>query len=331
MNKKCVVGIDIGGTSVKLGSFDLNGNVLDKWSIDTLESYSGEMLIEKITESVSGYINENDFNLCSVGMGVPGSVNEAGIVAYAPNVGWSDFDAAGLLSDILNVPVAVQNDANTAALGELKCGSGKDKSSICFLTLGTGVGGGLVVGDRIITGFAGCGGEIGHIIVNPNETTPCNCGRYGCLEQYASATGIARLAKKHMDNLKYAKDSKELPTEFEKYSHIESSSLCQFENVTAKEVFDCVKQGDKLAIEIAEEFGKILGSALSNIACIFNPQIFVIGGGVSNAGDILIQYVQKYFVQNAYSDCKKTEFAIASLANDAGIYGASQLAIGLLK
>jgi len=312
MRKKCVIGIDIGGTSVKLGIFDIEGKLLDKWSIETLGSYTGEMLIEKIVESISGYLGDKPYDLCSVGMGVPGSVNEEGIVTYAPNVGWKDFDAAGLLSKKLGVSVAVQNDANTAAFGELKCGSAKDKSSICLLTLGTGVGGGLVVGDKIITGFAGCGGEIGHITVNADETTPCNCGRYGCLEQYASATGIANLAKKYMSE-----------------ADNNTSKLFTYENVTAKEVFDCVKDKDELAVEIAEQFGSILGKALSNIACLFNPQIFVLGGGVSNAGDILIHYVQKYFMQNAYADCSKTEFAIASLGNDAGIYGASRLAIGL--
>lgn len=313
MKKKCVAGIDIGGTSVKLGIFDIAGSLIDKWSIETLDSYTGEVLIEKIAESISTYLKDNGYELCSIGMGVPGSVNEEGIVTYAPNVGWENFDAAGLMSQKLNVPVAVQNDANTAAFGELKCGSGKNRSSLCLLTLGTGVGGGLVIGDTIITGFTGCGGEVGHIIVNENETTPCNCGRYGCLEQYASATGIARLAKKHMSECKGG-----------------NSKLFDYEKVTAKEVFDCVKLGDELAIKIAEEFGSVLGKALSNIACLFNPQIFVLGGGVSNAGDILIQYVQKYFVQNAYADCSKTEFAIASLGNDAGIYGASQLAIALL-
>lgn len=310
MKEQRIIGVDIGATSVKLGAFDTNGTLIDKWNIETLNSYTGEVLIEKIAETIISYINTKDCRLLSVGMGVPGSVNEKGIVTFAPNVGWKNFDAAGALYRILNVPVAVQNDANTAALGELKCGSGKNKTSICFLTLGTGVGGGIVIGDEIITGFMGCGGEVGHIIVNENEKTQCNCGRYGCLEQYASATGIVRLAQKHMTGWK--KDNK--------------SKLFEYENITAKEVFDCVKQGDELAINIAEEFGCILGKALSNIACLFNPQIFVLGGGVSNAGDILIQYVQKYFVQNAYADCIHTEFAIASLGNDAGIYGASSLA-----
>lgn len=315
MEEKLVAGIDIGGTSVKIGLFKTDGTLLEKWSIVTEESYTGEMLIEAVAESLKTYMQEKSIDtasLLSVGMGVPGSVDEKGLVTYAPNVGWKMFDAAGSLSGKLRVPVAVQNDANTAALGELKCGSGKDKSSICLVTLGTGVGGGIVVNDKIISGFSGCGGEIGHMTVNPDEKKLCNCGRYGCLEQYASATGIANMA-----------------AEFIKENN-ENSKLYTYREVTAKEVFDCVKSGDSLALEIAEKFGEVLGRALSNIACLFNPQIFVIGGGVSNAGDIIIDYIQKYFVKYAYADCIKTEFKIASLGNDAGIYGGAYLALSLL-
>lgn len=301
MDNKYVIGIDVGGTSVKIGFFSKEGELLDKWSVKTKSSYSKKELLEQVCLSINTYCkneNINIDNIVAAGMGVPGSVDENGIVTYAPNIGWKMYDAGREMSQLLNVPVRVENDANTAAFGELKCGSGKNKSSICFITLGTGVGGGIVVGDKIISGFNGCGGEIGHMTVNPHEKIPCNCGRYGCLEQYVSATGIARMAKEYMK-----------------------------ENISAKEVFDRVKQGDSDAVLVADKFGRILGNALSNIACIFNPQIFVIGGGVSNAGEILIQYIQKYFVKSAYSDCVKSEFAIASLGNDAGIYGAYELAL----
>lgn len=301
MNKKYLCGIDIGGTSVKLGMFLLDGKLVEKWNIETKASYTANQLIAAIYEAILKFCRQKNIltdEILGVGMGVPGSVNEAGIVTYAPNIGWEMFDAAKVLSDKLKLPVKVENDANTAALGELKFGSAKNKSSICFITLGTGVGGGIVVGDKIISGHNGCGGEIGHMIVNPEEKIACNCKRYGCLEQYASATGIARMTKEHMK-----------------------------EDISAKDVFDRAKMGDKEALFVVDKFSKILGSALSNIACIFNPEIFVIGGGVSNAGDILVQNIQKYFVQYAYADCVKTEFAISSLGNDAGIYGASSLAL----
>lgn len=343
MNNKFVAGIDIGGTAVKLGLFKADYTIIDKWSMPTEKTFTGEILIEKIADSIKTKISEKNMDksdLLSVGIGVPGSVDENGIVNYAPNVGWKMFDAAGLMSKKLGVSVKVANDANTAAFGELKCGSAKNKSSICFITLGTGVGGGIVVNDSIVTGFCGCGGEIGHIIVNPNETSSCNCGRYGCLEQYASATGIARLAAKLMEKyknsgktesllFKFGSEKDELvKTEVENGCENNTTSNAVY-NITAKEVFDCAKENDSLAIEIVEEFADILGKALSNIACLFNPQIFVIGGGVSNAGEILVQYVQKHFVKYAYSDCVNTEFAIASLKNDAGIYGAAALALDL--
>ncbi len=316
MKNKYVAGVDIGGTTVKLGIFNLDGKLLNQWNIVTDKDYTAEKLLLSIEDSIKLFMQDRSMNindLQAVGMGVPGSVDETGIVTYAPNIRWRMFDAAGFLSEKLNIPVAVQNDANVAAFAELKCGSGIGKSSICLLTLGTGVGGGIVLNNKIITGFSGCGGEIGHITVNPHEKTACGCGRYGCLEQYASATGIARLASDFMSE----SDGQ--------------SALFSYENVTAKEVFDCVKSGDKLAVDIAEKFGDILGRALSNIACLFNPQIFVIGGGVSKAGDIVIHYIQKYFNKYAYSDCVNTEFSIASLGNDAGIYGGAYLALSQLS
>ena len=308
MKKQIIAGIDVGGTSVKMGFFTTDYELMEKWSTETKKSFTADELVEEIAESVKNKLKEKTYDNCeliSAGMGVPGSVSD-GLVTYAPNIRWENFDAAGHLGKLLNIPVAIQNDANTAAYGELKCGSAKGKTSICFVTLGTGVGGGMVTNNHIINGFCGCGGEIGHITVNKNETKKCGCGRCGCLEQYVSATGIANMAHEFMN-----KDTDR------------TSVLYNYDKITAKEVFDAAKAKDKLSLEIADKFGQILGLALSNIACVFNPQIIVIGGGVSAAGNIIIDYVQKYFMKNAYSACKNTEFAIASLGNDAGIYGAA--------
>ena len=205
------------------------------------------------------------------------------------------------------MPVKAGNDANVAALGEMWKGGGKGARNLILATLGTGVGGGIIVNEKIVTGAHGAGGEIGHALVNPEETVACNCGNKGCLEQYASATGIAKLAREALE-----KSDKE-------------SLLRNREKVTAKDVFDAYKEKDELAGEIVEKFSTYLGHALAIFACVTDPDVIVIGGGVSKAGDVLVECVQRHYERHAFPVCKKTPIKLATLGNDAGIYGAAKL------
>ena len=242
-----------------------------------------------------------------IGIGIPAPVDEKGIVQNTANLGWGYKEVSREMEELTGMKVAAGNDANVAALGEMWLGAGKGHKNLIMVTLGTGVGGGVIVNGQPLTGSHGAGGEIGHLCVNYNETEQCGCGKRGCLEQYASATGIARLAKKRL-----AKDGTE-------------SVLRGVEKVDAKAVFDALKEGDKLSEEIVEEFGAYLGHAMANLAVVTDPSVIVIGGGVSKAGDILLGYIEKYFKEMVFFANEETKFALAELGNDAGICGAAKL------
>ena len=307
---KFVFGIDLGGTTVKLGLFSVSGELLDKWEIVTRTDNGGEHIIPDIAAALEGKMKEKGIaaeEVAGAGLGVPGAVLEDRYVKPCVNLnGWGG-DVAGMLSERCGFPVKALNDANAAALGEMWLGGGKGHDNVVFVTLGTGVGGGIIVGGKLLSGVHGAGGEIGHIKVNPHETVACGCGKKGCLEQYASATGIVRKAKALLD-------------ESDK-----PSALRQFENVTAKDVFDCAKAGDALALEVVAFFGRTLGRALACISCVCDPEIFVIGGGVSAAGEIILDTLRDVFVANAFPASEGTDFALASLGNDAGICGAAKM------
>jgi len=247
-------------------------------------------------------------DVLGVGMGVPGPVKADGTVLKAANLGWGVFNPSTELSELLGVPVKTGNDANVAALGEMWKGGGQGYSDMVAVTLGTGVGGGVILGGRMLSGSNGAGGEIGHIHLDDNEEEQCGCKNYGCLEQYASATGIVRLAKK-----KLAATSKE--------------TVLRNGEVSAKSIWDAVKAGDELAIEVAEMYGEYLGKGLAAVAAVVNPEIFVIGGGVSKAGTVVIDYMKPYFEKYAFHGTANAEFALATLGNDAGIYGAAKLVL----
>ena len=301
-----VFGVDIGGTTVKIGLFSTEGELLDKWEITTRTDEGGAYILSDIAESVKAKMQEKDItvdDVKGVGMGVPGPVKEDGTVIKCVNLGWGIFNAAEELSKLLGLPVKAGNDANMAALGEMWQGGGKGHKNVVCVTLGTGVGGGIILNGKMLAGVNGAGGEIGHITIDPEETDACNCGKKGCLEQYASATGIVRMANK-------------LLNESDK-----PSKLREVQYISAKEIFDQAKSGDELSLALVEELGRRLGFALANIACVVDPEIFVIGGGVSRAGSILIDTVKKYFQQYAFHACKNTEFEVAKLGNDAGMYG----------
>lgn len=308
-----VFGVDVGGTTVKLGFFDVEGNLLDKWEIPTRTEEEGRYILPDVAESIQKKMEEKKITsdqVAGVGVGAPGPIDSEGVVHRAVNLGWGTFSIKGTLENILHMPVMAGNDANVAALGEMWKGGGQGSTDLIVVTLGTGVGGGIIINGKVLTGFGGAGGEIGHIHVQDEETESCGCGNKGCLEQYASATGIARLAHR-----KLAESNKE--------------SILRQGKVTAKTVFDAVKQKDPLAMEVAEEFGKYLGDGLSVIAGVVNPETIVIGGGVSKAGEILMDYIKPYYEKNVFHANRNVKFALATLGNDAGIYGAAKLILDM--
>lgn len=307
--KKYAVGVDIGGTTVKLGLFDREGAVLDKWEIPTVKREQGRHILPDIAASirdktVSAGIGSSD--ILGVGVGAPGPVDSEGTVYRAVNLGWDVFNISQTLGSCLDLPVKAANDANVAAFGEMWQGGGKGHDNIVAVTLGTGVGGGIIVNGSILTGATGAGGEIGHIHIADDEPEACGCGNHGCLEQYASATGVVRLARRRL-----AQD--------------QEPSVLRSGELSAKVVWDAVKAGDEVAIQIAERFGDYLGKGLAAVAAVANPEVFVIGGGVSKAGTVLFDYIRPAFEKYAFHGCRGAEFALATLGNDAGIYGAAGL------
>ncbi len=314
---KYCFGIDVGGTTIKCGLFSEECKLLEKWEIITDKSDDGAHIIEDIALTIKDKLAERAIeatSLIGVGIGVPGPVVDKSIVSSCVNLGWGVCDVRCLLMTELEkicgreIPVVVENDANVAALGEYVNGGGKGYKSLVMVTLGTGVGGGVVMDGMVLAGANGAAGEIGHMPVVYDETEYCNCGKKGCLEQVASATGIVRVAKKRVstDIINKWSGGKEL---------------------TSKLLFDVMVKGDKQAEAVIDEVCRYLAIALSHITCVINPEAIVIGGGVSKAGDVLINKISKYYKEKAFSGCKDTVIVLAKLGNDAGIYGAAQNAL----
>ena len=305
------VGIDVGGTTVKIGLFRDNGELLSEWEIPTRTENGGSAILPDIADSLQAFLADAGIGkeeIIGAGLGVPGPVMDDGIVRKCVNLGWGVFNVEEALSKLLDLPVKAGNDANVAALGEQWVGSGTGASNLVMVTLGTGVGGGIIYKGIILNGVNGAAGEFGHITVNPEEQEICGCGKRGCLEQYASANGIARLARRYLV-----------------YSDI--PSVLRDGTVSAKTVFDAAKRGDAAALDIVEQFGDILGRHLAAVACVIDPEVFVIGGGVSKAGTIVTEVIAKYYKTYAFHASQDTPFRIASLGNRAGICGAARLAI----
>ncbi|MDD3278436.1 MAG: ROK family glucokinase [Lachnospiraceae bacterium] len=309
---KYVFGIDVGGTTVKCGLFSIDGTVLEKWEIVTRTENNGEHILPDVAETIQAKIAERELeavDIAGIGIGVPGPVNDKGEVPVAVNLHWGYKNVAGELRSKLGLPVYVGNDANVAALGEMWMGGGRGTKNLIMVTLGTGVGGGIIINGKILTGSHGAGGEIGHANVDPGYTkTTCNCGNQGCLEQFASATGIVNLAKEELEKA-------------------DTDTCLKAETVSAKEVFDAYKAKDAVAERIVARFAEYLGNALAVFAAVVDPEVFVIGGGVSKAGQTLIDAVAKIYRRDAFADCKETPLVLAELGNDAGIYGAAKLAL----
>lgn len=310
MSRKCM-GVDIGGTSVKIGLFETTGELLEKWEVPTRKEDGGNYILQDVAKSIRSHLEEKNIavsDLAGIGMGVPGPVLEDGYVSVCVNLGWKDKNPQEELSSLLDgVRVRSANDANVAALGEMWQGGGKGYDDIVMVTLGTGVGGGVVMNQKIVCGQNGLAGEIGHIHVRDEETEACNCGGVGCLEQVASATGIAREARRMMA----ASDKPSAMREFG-------------EAVTAKDVLDAAKAGDELANEVVEVVAHYLGLILAQITMTIDPECFVIGGGVSKAGTFLTDAIEKYYVKYTPILKNKASIGLAQLGNDAGIYGAAR-------
>ena len=310
--KKYCFGVDVGGTTIKMGLFDVQGNVLDKWEIVTRTENNGENVLPDIAKAVQDKMAEKNIakeEVAGVGVGVPGPVDSKGIVHRCVNLGWDVFNVNEKLGALLDMPVMAGNDANVAALGEMWKGGGQGYNSLVVVTLGTGVGGGIIVEGKMLTGATGAGGEIGHIHVEDDEQQACGCGNRGCLEQYASATGIVNLANKRL-------------------AGSTDETVLKEGQCSAKDVWDAVKAGDAVAIEIAEQFGAYLGKGLAAVAGVVNPEAFVIGGGVSKAGEILLSYIEKNYKPLVFHGSRDVKFTLATLGNDAGIYGAAKLVLG---
>lgn len=311
MGKKCI-GIDVGGTTVKVGLFEVDGALLHQWEVKTRKEEGGRYILGDVAESIRQILAEKNIameDVAGAGLGVPGPVLPDGYVEVCVNLGWHDINPQRELSAMLDgLPVKSGNDANVAALGEMWQGGGKGYRDIVMVTLGTGVGGGIIIDEKIIAGKHGLGGEIGHIHIRDEETEHCNCGGVGCVEQIASATGIAREARRMMA-------ASEMASTLRRYG----------DDVSAKNVLDEAKAGDELALAIAEKVCRYLGIMLAQVTVTIDPEMFVIGGGVSKAGQFLIDMIEKYYQQYTPISNNVGKIGLARLGNDAGIYGAARL------
>ncbi|HEL1582644.1 TPA: ROK family glucokinase [Streptococcus suis] len=318
MSKK-IIGIDLGGTSVKLAILTTEGEIQEKWSIKTNILDDGSHIVPDIIDSIqqrfeSHGLTKDDF--LGVGMGSPGVVDsEAGTVIGAYNLNWKTLQLVKeQFETALGLPFFIDNDANVAALGEQWVGAGNNNPNVVFMTLGTGVGGGVIAAGNLIRGVKGAGGELGHITVDFDEPFACTCGKKGCLETVASATGIVNLSRRYADQ--YAGDAKL------------KQMIDDGQDVTAKDVFDLAKEGDDLALIVYRHFSEYLGVACANIAAVLNPAYIVLGGGVSAAGEFLLDGVCKVFAENSFPQIKEsTQIVLATRGNDAGVLGAASLVL----
>ena len=309
-------GVDLGGTTVKIAYFNENGDMLDQWEIPTVTENNGSQILPDIAASIRDYREKKeirDADLLGIGIGVPGPVDGKGNVNRCVNLGWGVFNISKELEALTGLPVTAGNDANVAALGEYWKGGGQGCQSMVFVTLGTGVGGGIVIDGRLLHGAHGSGAEFGDMVLNRNETATCGCGKHGCVEQYCSATGIVRMAK------------------LELAASQELSVLRERESISCKDIFDAGKNGDKLALRVLDQYYAYMGEFLGNVCSVVNPEAVVLGGGVSKAGKVLLEGVEPYFKKYVFHAAANVKFTLAVLGNDAGAYGAFKLALDAAK
>ena len=313
--KKYAYGVDIGGTTVKIGFFETTGKLVDTWEIPTRTENDGELILPDIAESLKENNEKKSIttdDIEGIGMGVPGPVKDDGTVLKCVNLGWGVFNVEKALSVICGgVKVKAGNDANVAALGEMWQGGGKGYEDVVMITLGTGVGGGIIRGGKIVAGTNGAAGEIGHMPMIDDESECCGCGKKGCLEQYASANGLVNVAEKYIAAHRTVETELDLNAGF-----------------TAKDVCDAAKAGDKAGLAAVEESMRLLGKAMASVSCVIDPQVFVVGGGLSKAGNIIIDTASKYYKEYAFHASRETEIKLATLGNAAGMYGGVKMVIG---
>lgn len=310
--KQCIFGVDIGGTTIKLGLFLSKGKLLEKWEIPTRTLQGGAYVLPDAVSSIKSAMKRHritERQVEGIGIGVPGPVDENSTVYGCVNLGWSEFNIREHIKELFPEISRVKagNDATIAALGELWFGGGRGYGSAAMFTLGTGVGGGIAIGGKTFKGFHGGAGEWGHIVMNPDEKDVCNCGKQGCLEQYASATGLVRLAERQL-------------TETD-----QPSVLRMQDKVTARIICDLARDGDGLAKEVLDECSDYLGRAMSYVACAVDPEIFLIGGGMSRAGNVLLDRIRRSYEKYAFHVSIDTPIKSAELGNDAGIFGCVKL------
>lgn len=307
-------GVDLGGTTVKLACFHRSGKCLNKWEIPTVTENKGKQILPDIAAAIKSYAQKNALRpdqLLGIGIGVPGPVDKNGFVNGCVNLGWGIVNIEKELEALTGLPVKAANDANVAALGECWQGGGAGCDNMVMVTLGTGVGGGIIVDGKILPGANGAGGELGHITLNPEEAEVCGCGRRGCAEQYCSATGIVRMAKETL---------RKTDT---------TSVLRGIKELTCKDIFE-VADTDLVAGTVVECCYGYLGKLIAMVCCVTDPERIVIGGGVSKAGEALRRGIQRHFRAAAFHACRNVEFTLAKLGNDAGVYGAFKLALDAL-
>ncbi len=300
-------GVDVGGTTVKIAFFNRQGEILSKWEIPTALEQDGQNILPDIAHAILAFLEREGIAkeaVLGIGIGLPGPVDKNGIVPACDNLGWGSTNVISQLEQLTGLPVAAGNDANLAALGE--CWKGSGCENMVLITLGTGVGGGIIVDGKPLTGANGAAGEIGHLVVNRSETRRCGCGKQGCAEQYCSATGLVRLASDYLTQ------------------NTEESCLRAMP-LTAKAVFEAAEKGDTAAQAVLEQFFALLGELIANVCIVLNPRQVVIGGGVSKAGQPLLDGIRRYFDRFMYHAGKAVEFKLAHLGNDAGAYGAYKL------
>ncbi|WP_026563585.1 ROK family glucokinase [Bacillus sp. UNC41MFS5] len=316
MSKQWIVGVDLGGTTTKLAFITMDGEIVRKWEIPTDNTNEGKNITNNIAIAIDEKLTElgqTKDHLIGIGMGSPGPVNyEKGILLNVVNLGWpNNYPLKKILENATSLPAAIENDANCAALGEMWMGAGNGAKDLVCVTLGTGVGGGVITGGKVVQGINGAAGEIGHITAIPFDGAQCNCGKTGCLETVASATGIVRLARMEL--------AKGIQSEL-------TAKMTENNTITAKDVFDAARNNDRLAQTVLNEVSFHLGFALASIANTLNPEKIVLGGGVSKAGDILLNPVKSNFEKFAFSAVgDSTKLALATLGNDAGVLGAAWL------
>ena len=317
--KPYAFGVDAGGPAIQIGLFQTTGHLVEKWTIPTRIEDHGSNILPDIVASIQEKVEQRSLSWDSiegVGMGVPGPVTEDGTVLRCVNLGW----------DVFNIPqkvlelepriekLRVANDVNAATLGEMWQGGAQWNGSAVMVTLGPGIGSGIVVNNRIFEGCSGAAGEIGHMCVNPQETRRCTCGNYGCLEQYCSTSGLIQSAKALLEQ-----------------HPGDPSLLAKAEELTPAVIFQAARQQDLLALAVLDQFGQLMGQALAAVACIINPQVIVIGGELSSGGEVLLKPIEDYFRKYAFHVFRNTEFVLAELGDEAGMYGSARMLFDEVK